>query len=173
MTYGELLGHVSKLAGFLRSQGVKKGDIVTIYMSMVPEVIYSLLACARIGAVHSVVFAGFSAAALRDRIVDANSKIVITADEGRRGGKSIPTKHIVDEALKDCPCVSTVLIYERTGSQVPWVTGRDFWWNEELQNSLRISRQNLWTRKTTSSCFIRPVQLANLKVSFIARQDIY
>ncbi|GFN15387.1 acetate--CoA ligase [Aspergillus tubingensis] len=133
VTYGELLGHVSKLAGFLRSQGVKKGDIVTIYMSMVPEVIYSLLACARIGAVHSVVFAGFSAAALRDRIVDANSKVVITADEGRRGGKSIPTKHIVDEALKNCPCVSTVLIYERTGSQVPCVTGRDFWWNEEVK----------------------------------------
>ncbi|CAG8044215.1 unnamed protein product [Penicillium salamii] len=133
ITYGDLLGHVSRLAGCLRAQGVQKGDIVTIYMPMIPEAIFAMLACARIGAVHSVVFAGFSADALRDRIQDANSKVVITTDEGRRGGKAIPTKAVVDTAVRDCPCVSTVLTFKHTGGDVSWTAGRDMWCDEELK----------------------------------------
>lgn len=133
ITYRELLGHISRLAGCLRAQGVGKGDIVTIYMPMIPEAIFALLACARLGAIHSVVFAGFSADALRDRILDANSKVVITTDEGCRGGKIVPTKCVVDDAVKDCPCVSTVLTFKRTGGDVSWTAGRDLWCNDELK----------------------------------------
>ncbi|KAJ5361845.1 acetyl-coenzyme A synthetase [Penicillium brevicompactum] len=133
ITYGEVLRQISRLAGCLRAQGVRKGDIVTIYMPMISETIFAMLACARLGAVHSVVFAGFSADALRDRILDAKSRVVITTDEGRRGGKSIPTKAVVDSALESCPSVSTVLVFRRTGGDVSWVTGRDLWWDEELK----------------------------------------
>ncbi|CAG8000400.1 unnamed protein product [Penicillium olsonii] len=133
ITYSELLRHVSRLAGCLRARGVRKGDIVTIYMPMIPEAVLALLACARIGAVHSVVFAGFSAGALQDRIVDAKSKVVITTDEGRRGGKVIHTKSVVDDAVKDCSCVSTILTFRRTGGDVPWTVGRDLWWDEEVK----------------------------------------
>jgi len=91
----------------------------------------AFLACARIGAVHSVVFAGFSAESLRDRVQDCKSRVVLTSDEGRRGGKSIATKAIVDAALKECPAVEHVLVLRRTGGQVPWVEGRDKWWHEE------------------------------------------
>ncbi|KAG2180909.1 hypothetical protein INT43_008489 [Umbelopsis isabellina] len=132
ITYGELLQEVSKLANVLKARGVKKGDNVAIYMPMIPEAIVSLLACARIGAPHSVIFAGFSAESLRDRVVDASAKIVITADEGRRGGKNIATKRIVDDALKACDSVSNVLVYQRTGSEIPWTEGRDLWWHEEM-----------------------------------------
>lgn len=133
ITYGDLLREVSRLAWFLRTRGIRKGDIVTIYMPMIPETVYTLLACARIGAVHSVVFAGFSAEALRDRILDAKSRVVLTADEGLRGGKTIRIKEIVDQALRDCPDVSTVLTYQRTGNDVPWTPVRDLWWHEELE----------------------------------------
>ncbi|KAG0017957.1 acetyl-CoA synthetase, partial [Entomortierella chlamydospora] len=107
ITYGELLRKVSQLASALRARGIQKGDTVAIYMPMIPEAVVALLACTRIGAVHSVVFAGFSAEALRDRVLDANSRVVITADQGKRGGKTIETKKIVDEALKACPKVET------------------------------------------------------------------
>jgi acetyl-CoA synthetase len=110
---------------------VRKGDNVAIYMPMVPEAVYAMLACARIGAVHSVVFAGFSSDSLRDRINDAGARVVLTADEGRRGGKNIATKRIVDEALKATPTVEHVLVYRRTGSDVPFTAGRDLWWHEE------------------------------------------
>ncbi|CAM1508632.1 Fc.00g054800.m01.CDS01 [Cosmosporella sp. VM-42] len=131
LTYGELLRQVCKLSHALKQMGVKKGDTVAIYLPMIPEAIVALLACARIGAVHSVVFAGFSSGSLRDRILDARSKVVITADEGVRGGKVIGIKKIVDEALRECT-VSNVLVYKRTGAEVPWVSGRDLWWHEEV-----------------------------------------
>ncbi|KAF1808828.1 acetate--CoA ligase [Eremomyces bilateralis CBS 781.70] len=131
LTYAELLREVSRLAYILRQMGVRKGDTVAIYLPMIPEAAIAFLACARIGAVHSVVFAGFSSDSLRDRIVDAQSKVVITTDEGKRGGKVIGTKKIVDEALKGCPDVSHVLVYQRTGAEVPWTKGRDWWWHEE------------------------------------------
>ncbi|KAF9375204.1 acetyl-CoA synthetase [Podila verticillata] len=136
ITYGELLRQVSQLAGALRARGIKKGDTVAIYMPMIPEAIVALLACARIGAMHSVVFAGFSAEALRDRVQDASSRLVLTADQGKRGGKTIETKKIVDEALKHCPSVETVIVCQRTGADVPMKAGRDFWWGEECAKQM-------------------------------------
>ncbi|CAJ0545731.1 Ff.00g092040.m01.CDS01 [Fusarium sp. VM40] len=133
VTYGELLREVSRTAWVLKQMGVRKGDTVAIYLPMIPEAIIALMACARIGAVHSVIFAGFSSDSLRDRVVDAGSKVVITTDEGKRGGKLIGTKKIVDDALKQCPGVENVLVYKRTGSEIPWTNGRDFWWHEEVE----------------------------------------
>lgn len=133
ISYSELLRQVSKLAYVLKEMGVKKGDTVAIYLPMIPEAVVSFLACARIGAIHSVIFAGFSSDSLRDRIIDAESKVVITTDEGKRGGKVIGTKKIVDEALKQCPDVSHCLVYKRTGADVPWTKGRDWWWHEEVE----------------------------------------
>lgn len=132
LTYKQLLQQVSKVAYVLKDMGVRKGDTVAIYLPMIPEALIAFLACARIGAVHSVVFAGFSADSLRDRICDAKSKVVITADEGKRGGKDIGTKKIVDEAVSQCPEVNGVLVYKRAGSDIPWVSGRDRWWHEEV-----------------------------------------
>lgn len=131
ITYGELLREVSKVAYVLKTMGVQKGDTVAIYLPMIPEAIVALLACARIGAVHSVVFAGFSSDSLRDRVIDANSKVVITSDEGKRGGKVIATKKIVDDALKQCADVKHCLVFKRTGANVPMTAGRDLWWHEE------------------------------------------
>lgn len=133
VTYGELLREVSRTAWVLKQMGVKKGDTVAIYLPMIPEAIVALMACSRIGAIHSVIFAGFSCDSLRDRVVDAGSKVVITTDEGKRGGKLIGTKKIVDDALKQCPDVTSVLVYKRTGSEIPWTEGRDFWWHEEVE----------------------------------------
>ena len=135
ISYGELLREVSKLAWVLKQMGVKKGDTVALYMPMVPEAVISFLACSRIGAVHSVVFAGFSSDSLRDRIIDASSKVVITSDEGKRGGKVIGTKKIVDDALKQCPDVSHCIVFKRTGADISknWTKGRDFWWHEETE----------------------------------------
>lgn len=133
ITYGELLREVSRVAYVLKQMGVKKGETIAVYLPMIPEVVITLLAIVRIGAVHSVVFAGFSSNSLRDRVIDADSKVVITTDEGKRGGKTIGTKKIVDEALKECPGVHSVLVYKRTGADVPWTKGRDFWWHEEVE----------------------------------------
>ncbi|VXC98895.1 acetyl-CoA synthetase [Pseudomonas sp. 8Z] len=134
ITYNKLHQQVSRLANVLKSRGVKKGDRVCIYMPMIPEAAYAMLACARIGAVHSVVFGGFSPDALRDRILDADCRAVITADEGVRGGKCIPLKANVDKALLSCPDVSTVLVVERTQGNVAWVEGRDLWYHQALKD---------------------------------------
>jgi acetyl-CoA synthetase len=133
ITYRKLHHHVCRLANVLKSRGVQKGDRVCIYMPMVPEAAYAMLACTRIGAVHSVVFGGFSADALRDRILDADCRTVITADEGVRGGKYVPLKASVDKALQSCPNVSTVVVVERTQGKIDWVEGRDLWYHEALQ----------------------------------------
>ncbi|MBD8093347.1 acetate--CoA ligase [Pseudomonas fluorescens] len=125
ISYRQLHQNVSRLANVLKSRGVKKGDRVCIYMPMIPEAAYAMLACTRIGAVHSVVFGGFSPDALRDRILDADCRTVITADEGVRGGKPVALKKNVDKALASCPNVSTVLVVERTGADLDWVEGRD------------------------------------------------
>ncbi|HEX2752960.1 MAG TPA: acetate--CoA ligase, partial [Alphaproteobacteria bacterium] len=130
ITYAALKDHVSKLANALKSRGVKKGDRVTIYMPMVPEAVYAMLACARIGAVHSVVFGGFSPTSLRDRILDCDSTVVITADEGLRGSKKVPLKANADAALAECPDVKTVIVLKRTGGAVQWTEGRDVWYHE-------------------------------------------
>ncbi|TWC40270.1 acetyl-coenzyme A synthetase [Pseudomonas sp. SJZ079] len=135
ITYRKLHHHVCRLANVLKSRGVQKGDRVCIYMPMVPEAAYAMLACTRIGAVHSVVFGGFSADALRDRILDADCRTVITADEGVRGGKYVPLKASVDKALQSCPNVSTVVVVERTQGEIDWVEGRDLWYHEALHDA--------------------------------------
>ena len=130
ITYQELADAVGKLANGLRARGVKKGDRVCIYMPMIPEAAYAMLACARIGAIHSVVFGGFSPQSLKDRILDSDCRTVITADEGVRGGRPIPLKDNTEQALADCPNVHTVVTVRRTGGDVPWQEGRDIWYDE-------------------------------------------
>ncbi|MGN8345862.1 acetate--CoA ligase [Pseudomonas sp. SMV71] len=134
ITYKKLHNHVCRLANVLKSRGVKKGDRVCIYMPMIPEAAYAMLACTRIGAVHSVVFGGFSPDSLRDRILDADCRTVITADEGVRGGRFIALKRNVDKALESCPDVSTVLVVERTQGEVNWVEGRDLWYHQAMHD---------------------------------------
>ena len=129
ITYRELHRQVCKLANVMKSHGVRKGDRVTIYMPMIPEAAYAMLACARIGAVHSVVFGGFSPDSLAGRIQDCDSRFVVTADEGVRGGKKIPLKANTDDALTKCPDVKTVLVVKRTGGDIGWVEGRDVWYH--------------------------------------------
>ena len=133
ISYEELYSEVCKLGNLLRARGVKKGDRVCIYMPMVPEAAYAMLACTRIGAVHSVVFGGFSPEALKDRILDSNCEVVISANEGIRGGKSIPLKRNVDLAVADCPSVHTCLFVKRTSKNVDWLEGRDIWY-EQVNN---------------------------------------
>jgi acetyl-CoA synthetase len=129
LTYRELHREVCRTANVLTDLGVGKGDRVIIYMGMVPEAAIAMLACARIGAVHSVVFGGFSAESLRDRIIDSGARVVITQDEGRRGGKPIPLKKVADEAMTGLE-VDKVLVYRHTGNEVGWVRGRDVWWQD-------------------------------------------
>ncbi len=130
ITYRELHADVCRFANLLKAQGIRRGHRVTIYLPMVPEAAVAMLACARIGAIHSIVFAGFSPEALADRITDCDSRIVLTADEGLRGGKRIPLKANVDEALTRCPDVDTVIMLRRTGADVAMVAGRDIDWAE-------------------------------------------
>lgn len=132
ITYQELHQHVCKLANVLKSRGVKKGDRVCIYMPMIPEATYAMLACARIGAIHSVVFGGFSPEALKDRILDADCSVLITADEGRRGGKTVPLKSNSEKALGSCPDVHTVLTVKCTGADVAWHSERDIWYHDAV-----------------------------------------
>jgi acetyl-CoA synthetase len=130
LTYWDLYREVNRFASALRKHGVKKGDAVTIYMPMIPELPIAMLACARIGAPHSVVFGGFSPESLRDRINDCKSKVVITADGGYRRGGTVALKKNTDEALKECPTVSSVIVYKRTGQEIGWQHDRDIWWDE-------------------------------------------
>ena len=134
ITYSELHNKVSRLGNVLRGQGVKKGDRVCIYMPMIPEACYAMLACARIGAIHSVVFGGFSPNALADRILDADCQVVITADEGVRGGKKVPLKANTDAALENCPNVRACIVVERTGGEIDWRDGRDIWYHRAMDS---------------------------------------
>ena len=130
ISYQQLFERVSLMANALRARGVRKGDRVSIYMPMIPEAAYAMLACARIGAVHSVVFGGFSPEAIKDRILDADCRVVITADQGKRGGRIIPLKQNVDKALEHCPDVHTVLVVKHTGGDIRWDDARDVWYHE-------------------------------------------
>ncbi|MCW9024434.1 MAG: acetate--CoA ligase [Gammaproteobacteria bacterium] len=132
ITYKELHREVSKLANVLKARGVKKGDRVCIYMPMIPEAAYAMLACTRIGAVHSIVFGGFSPEALKDRILDSDCQIVITADEGVRGGKSVPLKANTDKAVSNCPNVHTVLTVKHTSGNIDWNDKHDVWYHEAM-----------------------------------------
>jgi acetyl-CoA synthetase len=130
ITYRELHAKVCNFANILKARGVKRGDRVCIYMPMILEAAYAMLACTRIGAVHSIVFGGFSPEALKDRIQDSDCQIVITADEGVRGGKAVPLKANADIAIAQCPNVHTCLVVERTGGDIAWTEGRDVWYHE-------------------------------------------
>ncbi len=134
ITYKELLNEVCKAANVLKKLGIKKGDRVTIYLTMIPELAYFMLACSRIGAIHSIIFGGFSSDSIAGRIQDCDSEFIITADEGIRGGKKIPLKSITDKALEKCPNVKKCVVVQRTGQDVNLKEGRDFYLNELLKN---------------------------------------
>ena len=131
ITYKQLHAEVCKLANVMKAHGVKKGDRVTVYLPMIPAAAYAMLACARIGAIHSVVFGGFSPDSLANRIQDCDSKFIITADEGLRGGRPVPLKANTDAAVKTCPSVEKVLVVKHTGGKIAWDAGRDIWLHEE------------------------------------------
>ena len=131
-TYQQLHDEVCKFANVLKKKGIKKGDRVSIYLPMIPELAIAMLACTRIGAIHSIVFGGFSAEALRDRIQDCGSNMVITSDGSYRSGKVIDLKKSADKAVEECPTVKTCIVVKRTGSQVSMKAGQDFWWHEEM-----------------------------------------
>ncbi|MFT6678444.1 MAG: acetyl-CoA synthetase, partial [Granulosicoccus sp.] len=135
ISYQELFSHVSQFANVLKNNNVEKGDRVCIYMPMIPELAVAVLACARIGAIHSVVFAGFSSNALSSRINDASCKVLITADGGYRGTKITPLKEIADKALIDCPSIEKSIVVKRTNSDVIMKEGRDVWWHDEMKNA--------------------------------------
>ncbi len=135
ISYKQLHEQVCKLSNVLKSRGVKKGDRVSIYMPMIPEAAVAMLACARIGAVHSIVFGGFSPEALKDRILDSDCQTVITADEGPRGGKNVPLKANVEKALEQCPAVHTTVVVKRTGNRVPGNSSRDVWYHEAMASA--------------------------------------
>ena len=130
LTYAELHERVCRFANALKSLGVRTGDCVAIYLPMIPELPISMLACARIGAIHSVVFGGFSATALADRIADAKAKVLITADGGYRRGKVVPLKDTADAALEKCPTIEKSIVVQRTAEKVSWQAGRDLWWHD-------------------------------------------
>ncbi|MCG7531653.1 acetate--CoA ligase [Psychrobium sp. MM17-31] len=136
LTYRDLHRDVCQFANALKSKGVKKGDVVSIYMPMVPEAAVAMLACARIGAIHSVIFGGFSSESISSRVIDGNAKVIITADEGPRGGRLVPLKGNIDDALENpaVTCVETVIVLKRTGNEVGWVEGRDVYWHDVVAN---------------------------------------
>ena len=140
ITYRQLYDDVCRFSNVLQEKGIQKGDRVCIYMAMTPELIISALACARIGAVHSIVFAGFSAQSLAERIQDCDAKMLITNDGLRRGDKHVPLKDISDEALKSCPTVKNVIVCQRTNRDIDWVEGRDEWWHMLIRNASKVHK---------------------------------
>ena len=139
LTYNELLFKVKQFANVLRNNGVKKGDRICIYMGMIPELAIAMLACARIGAVHSVIFGGFSAQSIADRLLDAKAEFIITCDGAFRGGKDIPLKSVIDDALVGCTFVKRVIVCNRTRTSVSMINGRDVWWEDEIK---KVETQN-------------------------------
>ncbi len=150
VTYTRLHKRVCQVAQMLINNGVKKGDRVCIYMGMVPELAYAVLGCARIGAIHSVIFGGFSAQSIADRLEDANAEFIITCDGAFRGGKDIPLKSIIDDALIGNKTVKKVIVYTRTSRPVSMIKGRDLWWEDEMDYALsQIEKNNVVTMPAT------------------------
>ena len=171
ITYRDLYNKVCQFANVLKNNGVKKGDRVCIYMGMIPELAIAILACARIGAVHSVVFGGFSAQSIADRIQDAQCSLVITCDGAYRGAKDIPLKSVMDDALMACPSVKKVIVCTRTRTPVSMLKGRDVWWEDEIKQVETMgnppARQKKWMQKTCCSFSILPVLPASQKAWYI------
>ena len=161
ITYRELHTAVCKFANALKARGVKKGDRVCIYMPMIPEAAMAMLACTRIGAVHSVVFGGFSPESLKDRILDSDCRVVITADEGVRGGKKIPLKANTDAALNACPNVHTVLVVQHTKGNIAWDAKRDVWYHVRSRKFPSTAQRKSWMPKTRCLFCIPPAPPAN------------
>ena len=151
ITYKDLHEHVCRLANVLKSKGVKKGDTVTLYMPMIPEAAYAMLACARIGAVHSVVFGGFSPDSLANRIEGCKSRVVITADEGLRGSKKVPLKANADAAADKAGCVETMIVVKRTGGKVAMTAAATAGTRKRSPRSRAIARRRRWARRTRCS----------------------
>ncbi len=166
ITYRELHEQVCKFANALRGQDVHRGDVVTIYMPMIPEAVVAMLACARIGAIHSVVFGGFSPEALAGRIIDCESKVVITADEGVRGGRRTPLKANVDLALTnpETKSVQKIIVCKRTGGDIAWHQHRDIWYEDLMKVASSTARQRKWVLKKRCSSFIPLAPRASRRV---------
>ena len=167
ITYRELHEEVCRFANALKSLGVVKGDRVCIYMPMVPEAVVAMLACARIGAIHSVVFGGFSAESLRDRINDSSCKVLITADEGIRGGGRVPLKANGDTACDGAPSIEHVVVVRRSGGEVRWQSGRDLWYHDLVAAASRTARRKRWTPKTRCSSCTPPAPPASRRACCI------
>ena len=167
-TYNKLLEKVKKFSNVLKDLGIEKGDRVCIYMQMVPELAIAMLACARIGAVHSVVFGAFSADSLRDRINDSQCKLLITQDTGVRGQKNnIPMKLNADKALADTPSINSVVVVKHTGVDINMIDGRDVWWHQQIEKVDAIVIQFTWIQKTLYLFYTHLAVLENRKVFYI------
>jgi acetyl-CoA synthetase len=166
LTFAQLKREVSRFANVLKELGIKKGDSVAIYLPMTPELAIAMLACARIGAVHSVVFGGFSAESLSDRIHDAEAKLLITADGGHRRGALFPLKPTADEAVASCPSIENVLVVKRGEGDCAMKPGRDHWWHELRDKASDECPPNRWTARTFSTSSIPPARPANPRASF-------
>ena len=164
ISYQQLTDEVSQFANALKAQGIEMGDRVVIYMPMIPEAVVAMQACARIGAIHSVVFGGFSAESLRDRINDAGAKMVITADGGHRGGKVVELKAATDKALDHgCPSIEHVIVYQRSKQGVNMTEGRDIWWHDAIKASPLTAHRSGWNQNTPCSCSTPQALPANPK----------
>ncbi|HHO75939.1 MAG TPA: acetate--CoA ligase, partial [Deltaproteobacteria bacterium] len=133
-TYADMYREVNKFANVLKKHGIKRGDRVSLFLPMIPELAISMLACTRIGAIHSIVFGGFSSDALRDRIQDSEAKLIVTCDGTYRGAKAVPQKTNADRAIADCPTITKQIVVKRTGTAVDWKDGRDLWWDDEMKS---------------------------------------